>query len=337
MRAWELRGFGRENLVLTDKPVPQPGPTDVLVRVSAVSLNYRDKLVAEGQYNPGMSFPMTQVADAVGEIVDRGKDVTRFKDGERVITQYATRWIDGEPRGDESTHSLGNTIHGALAEYLVLDQEALAHAPNYLSDEEAAAIPCAALTAWYALVEKGQLKANQTVLVQGTGGVSLFGLQIASALGARVIVTSSSDEKLERIKALGASEGINYARTPEWEKEALRLTSEQGVDHILEVVGGKSLAQSIKAVKAGGTISVIGILESFSSEILLFPLLTKQIVLRGMTVGPRRALEDMIRAFDRFQLRPVIDTVYPFADTMAAYEHLYRGAFGKIVIRVRSQ
>jgi NADPH:quinone reductase-like Zn-dependent oxidoreductase len=335
MRAWELRAFGRENLKLTDKPVPRPGPTDVLVRVSAVSLNYRDKLVVEGQYNPGMRFPMTQVADAAGEVVETGKEVTRFKTGERVITQYATRWIDGEPQGDESTHTLGNTIHGALAEYLVLDQQALARGPSYMTDDEAAALSCAGLTAWYALVEKGQLKANEIVLVQGTGGVSLFGLQIASALGARVIVTSSSDEKLARAKALGACDGINYVRTPDWEKEALRLTAQRGVDHILEVAGGKSLAQSISASKAGGTISVIGILEGFTSDIPLFQLLVKQIVLRGISVGPRRALEDMIRAFERYQLRPVIDTVYSFNDAIAAYEHLYRGAFGKIVIRVR--
>ena len=299
-----------------------------------MSLNYRDKMLVEGQYNPAMSFPMTQVADASGEVAEVGKDVTRFTTGERVITHYATTWIDGQPKGDEAMHTLGNTIQGALAEYLVLDQEALAHAPGYLNDEEAAALPCAGITAWYALVEKGQLKAKQTVLVQGTGGVSLFGMQIASALGAEIIVTSSSDEKLERAKALGATQGINYARTPAWEKEVLRLTAEKGADHILEVVGGKSLAQSMVAAKPGGTISAVGILEGFSSEIPLFLLLPKQIVLRGISTGPRRALEEMNRAFEKAQLHPVIDTVYPFADALAAFEHLYRGPFGKVVIRV---
>jgi NADPH:quinone reductase-like Zn-dependent oxidoreductase len=334
MKAWELRGFGRQNLKLADKPVPQPGPTDVLVRVNAVSLNYRDKLVAEGQYNPAMSFPMTQVADAAGEVIETGKDVTRFNMGERVITQYATRWTDGDPQGDESTHSLGNTIHGALAEYLVLDQQALVHAPSHLTAEEAAAISCAGLTAWYALVEKGQLKANETVLVQGTGGVSLFALQISLALGAQVIVTSSSDEKLARVQAMGASHGVNYVRTPEWEKEVLRLTSQIGVHHVVEVAGGRSLAQSMSAGKPGGTISVIGILDGYTSQLPLSELLRKQIVLRGISVGPRRALEDMVRAFESHQLRPVIDTVYSFQDAIAAYDHLYRGAFGKIVIRV---
>jgi NADPH:quinone reductase-like Zn-dependent oxidoreductase len=335
MKAWELRGFGRENLTLTDKPVPQVGPTDVLVRVGAVSLNYRDKLIVEGLYNPAMQFPVTPVADAAGEVVEVGKDVTRFHVGNRVIVQYATRWVDGEPQGDESYHSLGNTIQGALAEYLVLDQQAFVRAPSHLNDDEAAAISCAGLTAWYALVEKGQLKANQVVLVQGTGGVSLFGVQIASALGARVVVTSSSDEKLARAKKLGATEGINYARTPDWEKEALKLTSQKGVDQILEVAGGTSLTRSITAVKPGGHIAVIGILEGVSSEIPLFPMLVKQIVLRGFSVGPRRALEDMVQKFERLQLHPVIDTVYRFHDALAAYEHLYRGAFGKIVIRVK--
>jgi NADPH:quinone reductase-like Zn-dependent oxidoreductase len=335
MKAWELRGFGRENLTLVDKPVPQPGPADVLIRVSAVSLNYRDKLLVEGLYNPELQFPVTQGADAVGKVVEVGKDVTRVRVGDRVVTQYATRWIAGDPQGDESTHTLGNTVQGALAEYLLLNQNAFVQAPEYLNDEEAAALPCAGITAWYALVEKGQLKPGQTVLVQGTGGVSLYGLQIATALGARVIVTSSSDSKLERVRSLGASEGINYVRSPEWEKEVLRLTDGKGVDHILDVAGGKSLAQSIAAVKPGGQISVIGILDGFSSEIPIFPLLRKQIMIRGISTGPRRALEDMVRAFEKFQLHPVIDTYYAFDDAHRAYDHLYRGPFGKIVIRVK--
>ena len=259
MKAWELHGFGRENLALTDKPIPKPSQTEVLVRVGAVSLNYRDKLLVEGFYNPGMRFPMTQVADAVGQVVEIGRDVTRFRVGHRVIVQYCTRWVDGPPHDNEGLHSLGNTIQGALAEY---------------------------------------------------------------------------DAKLERVKALGAGEGINHARTSEWEKEVLKLTAHAGVDHILEVAGGKSLAQSIAAIKPGGQIAVIGILENFSSDFPIFSLLLKQVILRGISVGPRRALEDMTRKFEQLQLHPVIDTVYPFADALAAYDHLYRGAFGKIVIRV---
>ena len=335
MKAWELHGFGREHLTLTDIPVPKAGPTEVLIRVSAVSLNYRDKLIVEGFYNPGMRFPLTQVADAVGHVVGVGGEVVRFRVGDRVIANYCTRWVDGPPHYNEGSHSMGNTIPGALAEYFILDQHALVKAPDYLSDDEAASVACAGLTAWYPLVEKGQLKADQTVLIQGTGGVSIFGLQIAFALGARVLVTSSSDAKLERAKALGASEGINYRRTPEWEKEVLKLTAQEGVDHILEVAGGNSLSQSITAVKPGGQIAVIGVLDDISSDIPIFSLLLKQVVLRGVSVGPTRALEDMLRNFEQLQLHPVIDTVYPFADVQTAYDHLYRGAFGKIVIRVK--
>jgi NADPH:quinone reductase-like Zn-dependent oxidoreductase len=335
MKAWELRGFGRENLVVTDKPVPKPGHSEVLIRVSAVSLNYRDRLIVEGIYNPDLVFPITQVADTVGEIVEVGKDVTRFKNGDRVITQYATTWIDGDPKGDEPSHTLGNTIPGGLAQYVALSEEAVVRAPAYLTDEEASTLPVAALTAWFSLKEKGKLTSNQSVLVQGTGGVSLFGLQIGTALGAQVFVSSSSDEKLERAKALGAHAGINYVRTPDWEKEALRLTENRGVDQILEVVAGKNLTQSIAAIKPGGQIAVIGFLESFSSELPILPLIVKQIIIRGIVTGPRRAFEEMNLALEKLQLRPIIDAVYPFADALAAYEHLYRGAFGKIVIRVR--
>jgi NADPH:quinone reductase-like Zn-dependent oxidoreductase len=335
MKAWQLQAFGRENLRLNEVPQPTPGPGEVLVRISSVSLNYRDKLLYDGLYNPHLEFPITQVADAVGEVVTLGPSTTRFKVGDRVVTNYCTRWVDGPPTTKESLYSLGNVIPGALAEYLVLTEQALALAPAYLTNDEAAALPCAALTAWYALVEKGGLTAGQTVLIQGTGGVSLFGLQIAAAVGATVIVTSSSDEKLARAKALGATHTINYTRTPDWEKEVLALTNDQGVDHILEVVGGPNLARSIKAIKPQGQITLIGIIEGFDATIPLFTVMQKHAVIRGIIVGPRRALEDMLRKFDEIKLHPVIDTVYSFADARKAFDHLERGAFGKIVIRVR--
>jgi NADPH:quinone reductase-like Zn-dependent oxidoreductase len=336
MKAWQMEGFSLDQIVLHEIAQPEPGSGEVLVRVSAVSLNYRDKLLVDGNYNPHVQFPITQVADAVGEVVALGADVTRFRVGDRVATNYCTRWIDGRPQGKESLYTLGNMIPGALAEFLILTEEALVAVPAYLTDEEAAALPCAALTAWYALVEKGGLQAGDRVLVQGTGGVSLFGLQIASALGAEVFVTSSSDEKLERVRAMGASQTINYAKKPEWETEVLSLTGKQGVDQIIEVVGGSNLERSIKALRPGGQISIVGILESFSSEIPLFTVMQKQAVLRGISVGPRRALEDMLRAFAKYEIHPVIDTVYGFDEARKAYDHLERGAFGKIVIRVKS-
>jgi len=335
MKAWQLRSFGRENLICADVPIPKPGPSEILIRVSAVSLNYRDKLMAEGLYIPDLIFPITQVADTVGEVVEIGADVTRIAVGDRVVTQYATTWVDGDPKGDELLHTLGGKIPGGLAEYLSIKESAVVKAPNYLTDEEASTLPVAALTAWFSLIETGKLSAGQTVVLQGTGGVSLFGLQIVSAFGAQALITSSSDEKLERAKALGAHAGINYARTPEWEKEVLKLTDGQVGDHVLEVVGGKSLAQSLASLKAGGRISVVGVLDGFSSEIPLFSLLSKQARIRGIVTGPRRVFEKMNQELENIQIHPVIDKVYPFADALAAYDHLYRGAFGKIVIRVR--
>jgi len=335
MKAWQLKAFGRENLVLNDVPEPKPGTGEALVRISSVSLNYRDKLLYDGNYNPHLEFPMTQVADAVGAIVALGADATRFKVGDRVVTSYCTRWIDGPPTGKETLYSLGNVIPGALAEYLVLSEQALALAPAYLTNDEAAALPCAGLTAWYSLVEKGGLTPAQTVLLQGTGGVSLFGLQIASALGATTIVTSSSDEKLERAKSLGATHTVNYKTHPDWETEALALTNKQGVDQILEVVGGPNLARSIKAIKPQGQISIIGIIDGFDATIPLFGLIQKHGILRGISVGPRRALEDMLRKFDEIKLHPVIDSVHSFNEARKAFDRLEEGAFGKIVIRVR--
>jgi NADPH:quinone reductase-like Zn-dependent oxidoreductase len=334
MRAWQLLGFGRENLKCVEVPVPKPGPSEILIRVHAVSLNYRDKLVAEGLYNPHVAFPMTQVADAAGKVVEVGSEVSQITVGDRVLTQYATTWIDGPPKGDEIVHTLGSVIPGGLAEYLVMKESAVVKAPRYLSDEEASTLPVAAMTAWFSLVETGQLSPGQTVLLQGTGGVSLFGLQIAAAYGARPLILSSSDEKLERARALGAQGGINYLRKPEWAKEVLALTDMQGVDHVLEVAGGKSLAQSLEALKAGGRISVIGILDGVESAVPIFRLLTKQATIRGIVTGPRRAFESMNEKLQEIQIHPVIDKVYSFPDALAAYDHLYRGAFGKIVIRV---
>jgi NADPH:quinone reductase-like Zn-dependent oxidoreductase len=336
MKVWELRAFGRKNLVLAQRPTPEPGPGEVLVKVQAVSLNYRDRLTVEGLYNPDMKFPMTQVADTAGEVAAIGSGVSRFKVGERVISQYATTWIDGPPKGDETIHTLGSMIQGGLAEYLLLNENALVRAPSYLTPEEASTLPVAALTAWNSLCELGKLARGQSVLVQGTGGVSVFGLQIAAALGARVLITSSSDEKLARARSLGAAVGINYARTPDWEQEVLKHTDGLGVDHVLEVAGGQSLARSITATRAGGHIAVIGIVDGFTSEIPIFPLLQKQAVIRGIVTGPRRVFEEMNRSLEQLEIRPVIDAVYAFEDASAAYDHLYRGAFGKVVIRVNN-
>ncbi len=332
MKAWELAGFGRKNLRLVEKDSPSPADTEVLMRVSAVSLNARDRLLVEGVYNPGLALPIIQGSDAVGTVIRVGHKVTRVKPGDRILTNFATRWLEGPPQLEESKYTLGNLISGALAEQIVVDEQIAVHAPAYLTDVEAATLPCAAVTAWYAMTEQFKVAAGQTVLVQGTGGVSLFVLQIAKALGAEVIVTSSSDKKIERAKELGASHGINYLQHPNWENAVLAITFGKGVDFIADVVGGENLAHSVEAAKIGGHIALLGFLGGATSNIPLFPFAVKQLTLRSNSVGPRSAFEAMNRAFESWRLCPVVDAVYPFEETLAAYDHLYRGSFGKIVI-----
>ncbi len=332
MKVWELVGFGIENLRSTDRDMPRPGDNEVLMRVSAVSLNARDRLLVEGLYNPRLNFPMIQGSDAVGVVVETGKKVTRAKTGDRILTNFATRWLEGPPQVEESAYTLGSVISGALAEYIVVDQQVAVQAPAYLTDVEAATLPCAAVTAWYAVAEKAHISAGQVVVVQGTGGVSLFALQIAAALGAEVIVTSSSDEKLERAKQLGAAHGINYTQQPDWQEAVLHLTKGKGADLVVEVAGGDNLGRSLQAARIGGHVALIGFLNGVSSEIPLFPFVVKQLTVGGTTVGPRSSFEAMLRSFAEWKLHPVIDTTYSFEDAPAAYGHLYRGAFGKIVI-----
>jgi NADPH:quinone reductase-like Zn-dependent oxidoreductase len=337
MKAWEFNGFGLNRLKLAERPVPKPAPHELLVSIHSVSLNYKDKLLYSGVFNPDMHFPMVPVSDAVGEVVEVGEKVTRFRTGDRIVTHCATRWLDGEGHIDDSVHAMGNTISGALAEYVVIDEQAALPKPDYLTDDEASTLPIAALAAWYALVDRGHLALGDTVLAQGTGGVSIFGLQLGTALGAHVIITSSSDEKLERAKALGAVHGINYSRNPEWQNEVLDFTAQKGVDHVLEVVGGDNLPRSLAAVRVGGQISVLGVLRGVKVNLDLLALFRKKATIRGIGgVGPRRAFKEMNKVLEKLEVRPVIDTVYPFEDAVPAFRHLERGAFGKIVVRVRS-
>lgn len=335
MKAWQKQGIGLENLKLVEMDVPKPGPKQILMKVKAVSLNFRDKSIMDGVYLPElMDEPFVPVSDAVGEVVSAGSDVTRFNVGDRVVSHLYTKWIEGTPSQDYAPTAVGGPNNGGLAEYMILDEDATVMAPLTMTDEEASTLPIAALTVWFSLVEYGKIKAGDTVLVQGTGGVSIYAIQIASALGARVIVTTSSDAKGERVKKLGAKEIINYVKTPDWEKEVLRLTNGKGAQHIIEVVGGSSMNRSIDAVALQGNIFVVGFLESMMAEINLFSLLAKQARVQGIYVGHRKAFDDMIKAFNELDIKPVIDTVYSFEETIKAYEHLGRGAFGKIVIKV---
>jgi NADPH:quinone reductase-like Zn-dependent oxidoreductase len=337
MKVWQLPAFGLNNLVIGERPMPLPGPGEILVKVGAVSLNYRDKLVVNGQLLPELpAMPFVPVSDMAGEVVEVGEQVGRFRAGDRVMGNFWTQWIDGEPPQAMLKHglSLGGPLPGMLAQYVVLAEEVVVATPASLSDEQAATLPVAALTAWFALVEAGGLREGQTVLVQGTGGVSLFAMQIAQALGARVIVTSRSEEKLQRAKALGAWGGINTSEYPAWGDIANELTSGEGVSHVLEMIGGDNLGQSIEALGRAGHIYQIGFLGDKEVRLPAVSLMLRRATLQGVSVGHRRAFEDMNRAIDRRGIKPVIDSVFAFADVLAAFDRLEQGPFGKVVIQV---
>lgn len=336
MKAYEIQGsFGFDNLCLVERPDLTPGPGEVVVRVSALSLNFRDILMVRGHYNPKQPLPLVPCSDGVGEVVAVGDGVDRVAVGDRVAGAFMQTWIDGPPTAAKLRGTLGGPIDGTLAEMVVLSGDGVVAVPDHLDDVEAATLPCAALTAWSALVEQGGVGEGDTVLVQGTGGVSVFALQIATALGARVIATSSSDAKLARLKELGAWQTINYREDPTWGKTARVMTDGIGVDHVVEVGGAGTLGQSLKAVAVGGTISVIGVLSGISTEINIIPLLMQHVRLQGLLVGSRAGFERMNGFFSEHALKPVVDRVFPFADAQAAFDHMVSGShFGKVCIAV---
>ncbi len=336
MRAFEIQKFGLDNLTLAERPDPQPGHGQVLIRIRAVSLNFRDHLMVAGAYNPKQKLPLIPCSDGAGEVVAAGPGVTRVKAGDRVMGAFSQTWIAGEPMRAKLAGTLGGPLDGMLAEQVVLDAEGVTPIPAHLSYEEGAALPCAAVTAWHALVVQGGLKAGDTVLVQGTGGVSIFALQFAKMFGARVIVTSSSDEKLAKAKALGADGLINYKTTPDWEKPARELTGGVGLDHIIEVGGAGTLGKALKCVRIGGIVHVIGVLSGNApSDFSVIPILMQNIRLQGVLVGSRETFEQMNKAIAQNGLRPAIDRTFPFAEARAAFAHMGAGAhFGKIVVTV---
>ena len=333
MKSFLLKSsFGIENLALENVPEPKPGPGEVLVKMRAWSLNYRDLLVVRGVYAPKLRFPFQILSDGCGEVVETGPNVSRVQAGQRVAGAFMQKWVEGRFDEEKAKSSLGGNIPGIAAEYVVLEAEGVVQVPPHLTDEEAATFPCAALTAWNALVSSGHLAAGETVLVQGTGGVSIFALQFAHMLGARVIVTSSSDAKLERALDLGASDGINYRTAPDWGAAARDLTGDGGVDHVVEVGGAGTLPQALHAVRHGGHISLIGVLTG--GEFNPIPILMKGICVQGIFVGSCEMFEAMNRAIDLNNLKPVVDRVFPFAELPQALRHMESGShFGKIVIR----
>ena len=332
MKSWLIEKYGLENLQMVEQAVPVPGPKQIVIHNRAVSLNYRDWDLLSGHYLGPHTLPLVPASDVAGEVVRVGSEVSDFIAGDRVTGLFRQHWLDGEPDEKAFASSLGGPLQGVLSEYVLLEEKGALKIPAYLTDAEASTLPIAAVTAWTALVEDGQLQPGETVLVQGTGGVSIFGLQIAKALGAKVIATSSSDAKLKRLQSLGADGAINYITTPKWDKAALDLTNGRGVDHVIEIAGGESLQQSIHAIRNGGHIAVIGYLNNRIAPVNVTSLLWKRANVRGVTVGPRRSFERMLEFFARHEIHPVIDAAYSFAETPKAFAHLGGGAFGKIVI-----
>src|SRR5271155_5395491 len=296
MKIWQLPSFGIDNLEFTDRPTPQPARGQVLVRVHAVSLNYRDLLVVLGRYNPRLALPRIPCSDGAGEIISVGDGVTQWKPGQRVAGIFMQNWIDGPPNAAKQRGALGGDIDGMLAEYVVLDETGLVEVPEHLSWEEAATLPCAGVTAWNAVVHAARVKAGDTVVIQGTGGVSIFALQFAKLLGARVLGTSSSDDKLQRAYNLGLDTGLNYKDTVDWARWVLEQTGGVGADLIVEVGGAGTFAQSLKAVRIGGTVAQIGVLSQSGEPLQIGPLLHKQVNLRGIYVGSRADFEEMNKA-----------------------------------------
>ncbi len=326
------REFGIDELKLEEAEIPQPGPGEVLVKIKAASLNYRDLLMVTGNYTRNLPFPLVPLSDGAGEIVSVGGGVTRWKEGDRVIGCFFQEWQAGRINSMVPKSALGGAGNGVLAEYALFREGGVVPLPEQLTFEEGATLPCAGVTAWNCLY-KGGLTCGDTVLTMGTGGVSLFALQLAKAAGARVISTTGSVAKEERLRELGASEVINYKKHPDWEKQVLQLTGGSGVDIVIEVGGAGTLLQSIKACRMGGQISLIGVLTGQRGEMNPFPAVMKGVSIHGVYVGSREMFEEMNRTIALHRIRPVIDRLFPFAEAREALHYLESGAHvGKVVI-----
>lgn len=334
MKAYEIKKFGFDGLAIVDRPIPKPGPSQVLVKMHAWSLNFRDLMTVTGRYNPRLKLPQIPLSDGSGEIVAVGSEVEGFKTGDRVANTFFERWVAGEGTDEQARTALGAGRDGVLAEYVALHQDGVIAIPDHLTYQEAATLPCAALTAWNALVSKGNIKAGDTILTLGTGGVSIFALQFALLSGARVIITSGSDEKLEKARKLGASHTINYRQQADWGRHVRQLCGGRGVDLVVEVGGTGTFNQSIAAVRRGGTISLIGVLAQ-GSDTNILPVLMNAIRVQGIFVGSREMFSAMNAAIALHQLHPVIDRAFGFDQLPEALRLMEAGGhFGKICVSV---
>jgi NADPH:quinone reductase-like Zn-dependent oxidoreductase len=336
MRVWSLSAPGLDHLKPEERPEPKPGPGEVLVRLKAASLNYRDLMIATGRYARGAKYPIVPLSDGAGEIAAVGAGVSAWKVGDRVATSFFAGWVDGPQTPERVATALGGAVDGVLAEAIVLPERGVVRTPDHMSDVEAATLPCAAVTAWHALFEGSDpLRPGQVVLLEGTGGVSVFGLQLAKIAGAKVIITSSRDEKLARARELGADDTINYAKEPEWQERVRALTGGRGVDHVLEVGGKETLGRALASMRYGGHLHVIGGVSGFATELPLGPMAQNDVRVRRIFVGPVSMFEAMNRALSFHRVRPLVDRTFRFDDARAALEHLEKGShFGKIALSV---
>jgi NADPH:quinone reductase-like Zn-dependent oxidoreductase len=337
MRAWQVEGsFGLGSLREASAPPPVLGPGEVRIAVRAVSLNYRDLLMIGGQYNPRQPLPLVPGSDAAGEVVEVGSGVRGLRVGDRVMPIFAQDWIAGEPERAMMGSTLGGPLPGVLQEERAVPAASVVRVPDHLSWEEASTLPCAGVTAWRALVTQGRVRAGEEVLTQGTGGVSTFALQIAVMHGARVTVTSSSDAKLERARALGAAVGINYRETPDWGRAALAATGGRGFDHVMELGGAGTLDASLRAVRPGGRVHLIGVLAGVKVELAVTRIFMQGVTVGGVFVGARSDLVELCSALRAHpSVRPVVDRVFAFHEVPEALAYLASGAHqGKVVVRV---
>ena len=333
MRAWQISSFGIDSLELVERPDPSPGPGEVLVAIRAVSLNFRDLRMVQGLYDPKLKFPRIPCSDGAGEVLAVGAGVTAWKPGDRVAGIFMQNWLDGPLTRAKAKGALGGDIDGMLASHVVLKESGLVALPSHLSYEEAATLPCAAVTAWNALAAGG-LKPGATVLIQGTGGVSIFALQFAKLMGVRVLGVSSSDEKLKRATSLGLDAGFNYRKDPDWDRWAFEQTGGEGVDLVVEVGGAGTLGRSLKAVRIGGTIAQIGVLAGIAEPIQIPHILHKVANIRGIYVGSRLHFAEMNRAVSLAQLHPVVEE-FSWSQAREALHRMESAShFGKLVLTV---
>jgi len=337
MRVFQIEGdWGFENLRLSDRPTPEPGRGEVLIEMRMASLNSRDLIVPERGYGRATGeLPLIPVSDGVGTVVAAGDGVTRVAVGDRVTPTYFQRWVSGEPTPDRFASALGGPLDGVMADFVCLSQEGVVRVPDYLTDAEAATLPCAGLTAWSAIVTHGATQPGDRVLIQGTGGVALFALAFAKQAGAHVTVISSSDEKLERVRSMGADATINYRETEDWARASRDITADRGgYDNIVELGGAKTLPLSLRAVRPGGTLSMIGVLSGLTIDASLGPIVARQLRLQGVTVGHRDGYEAMLAAMAQHEIRPVLGAQFGFDELTGALDHLRAGGhFGKTVIQ----